>query len=102
MCSCRSTRQFEPLLRIVDVKGLELFETDDPVEFVESPPVPFFGGDVVAGGEDMAGVEADGKTVGEGGAVDDGLQVLEPVADIGPLAGGGFQEDFSRDIPGLS
>ena len=46
-------------LRVVAVKHLEPIEADDPIELLERIAIARLGRDVVARGDEMAGVEAD-------------------------------------------
>ena len=49
--------------------------------------------EVVAGGEQVAGIEADAEVFGCIESGDDVAELFESVADGGALSGGGFEED---------
>ena len=51
----------ERLLRVVEMKDLEPFEADLPIEQIERRRVSIGRCDVVAGGQQMTGVEADAQ-----------------------------------------
>ena len=55
----RSTRDPSSFVRVVEVEGVKVFQTDDFVEFFEGFFPSFFGADIVARDEDVAGVDAD-------------------------------------------
>ncbi len=59
---------------------------------------PSFFRDRVARREAVAGVEADPEARAEGRTLDDRLQVLEAVPQVGPLAGGVLQEDLAGEL----
>ena len=83
---------------VVEVEGLDPLEADRPVERL--PSWPRYSRAVaqrIAGGEDVAGVEADAQPVGVLHAVEDRGQVLESPAERGSLAGRGFQQAVGLD-----
>src|ERR1041384_4003362 len=65
------------LHRVVQVKGARLFDAQQLVEAGESLVVAPVAGDVVSGGEDVAGVEADGDALGALAALDDPGEPLQ-------------------------
>src|SRR5262245_3384457 len=75
---------------IVDVKDLEPAQADHLVEFLHRGTVLGFRVQGVAGGEDMAGIEADAVTVRLGHERQDAGQVFEAVPQRTPLAGSRF------------
>lgn len=79
--------------RIVDVEGVEVLEADDPVEFLERLFPLFRGSDIVACGEDVAGVDADADRNFMMEAAEDEGEVLKTVADAASLARGRLKED---------
>src|SRR3990172_6812727 len=79
-------------LRVVQVKRLHLADADGAVEFPHGCSVVQFCPHRVSGGEGMAGIEADSQPVRIANLVQDPRQVFEPVADIGPLTGGDFEQ----------
>ncbi len=88
----------EGFFGVVEVPDFDVFEADDLVELLEDGVGGVGGGDVVTGGEDVAGVDADGDAV----IVFDGLahfgEVFEGAAEAGTLAGGGFEADGDLSV----
>jgi hypothetical protein len=80
----------EFLLGIVEVEDLDAIKADGGFDLLDELGV-FSAAKVVAGGEEVGGVEADGEAVGVFGEVDDGGEVFEAVAQAGALASGDFQ-----------
>lgn len=80
---------------IVGVDNAETVQADGFVEQSDGVSVTVVGAEIVAGGEDVAGVEADAKAVGRFDSVDDAGEVFEGVAEGVAGAGGGFEQDFS-------
>lgn len=68
-------------LAVIHVQGLEILEPHDPVELVHGRGKSFRGAQVVAGGEGVAGIDADADAGLVVNLVDDGAQVLEAAAD---------------------
>ena len=78
---------------VVEVKGDDLIEPDERIELVHCV-VPTFGrADIVAGGEQMGGIEADGKAPGIADAIEDRGQVFESISQTASLAGSVFESD---------
>ena len=70
---------------IVQVKGDDLLEADEVVDFLQGC-VPTFGrANVVSGGEEMAGVEADGQAFGVLHAIIDRGEMFHAMAQTAPL-----------------
>jgi len=67
-------------------------ETDAAGEVVEGLTVARFGRQVVAGGEEMTGVQTDADAGGAARELDDPRQMLESPAERGALAGGVFEQ----------
>src|SRR5213078_3355392 len=74
------------LLRVVQVEGLQAREPHDPSELTERLAVALFRTDVVAGGEQVARVEADADAARAAEPLDDLGEVLEAMSEVGPLA----------------
>src|SRR3954470_9636120 len=71
----------ERLHRIIEVEGADGPDPENPVELFESGLIAALRGDVVARGEDVAGVEADRDPIGAAARVADRPQLLESAAD---------------------
>src|SRR5688572_28888665 len=82
----------EALLGVVQMEGLDLRESDQPVERVQGLGVARLRREVVPGGKQMTGVEADDQSLRRLAVVQHPRQVLEPVAQARSLAGGGLEE----------
>src|SRR5688572_28733851 len=90
------------LLGVVAVKHLHAIESDQPVERGERAPVSLFADDVVARGDQVAGVETDADSWRAVEMPEDRGEVLEPVTDGPPLAGGMFEQYHRPALrPGL-
>src|SRR3954471_9369169 len=85
----------ERLHGIIEVEGADGADPENPVELFESGLVTGLGGDVVPGGEDMAGVEADGDAIRGAAPVADRPQLLESAAHAGALASRGLEKDLA-------
>ena len=81
----------EGFLAVVGVDHLQPLETDDLVKEPQGLGVGFGCADVVPGGENVAGVEADGEALRVLDAFYDAGEMLKPAAEIRPLPGRGFQ-----------
>ena len=81
--------------RVVEVDGGEEVEAEEVVELGQEVVVAGRLVERVAGGEGVAGVEADRHPFGARQAAADGRQLLEPVAEAGALAGGVLQQHAS-------
>ena len=81
------------LLRVVQVKHLDAVEADDAIERLERLAIALFGADVVAGGQQVAGVEADADARRAVEPLEDRREVLEAVAEVGALPGGVLEQD---------
>src|SRR6185369_7216279 len=90
----------QPLLGVVQVETDDPVKADEPVKFGEGSVIAGRCAEFVAGGYCMAGIEADGETVGESAFLDDGLQVFEAEAEVGSLAGGILEKDFPGELRG--
>src|SRR5256885_4362452 len=86
--------------RIVEVEGVDGFDPQHLVESFESRCQAFRGGDVVAGGEHVAGVQAHRDPVRTPAEVADGTQLLEAASQAGPLASGRFEQDLAAPVVG--
>ena len=78
-------------LGVVEVEGIEPLKTDYAVECFKRFVASGGGGEVVAGGEDVAGVDADANRDFLMDPVDDVTEVFELPADTGTLPSGRFQ-----------
>jgi hypothetical protein len=76
---------------IVEVPDAELMDVEEGFEFLEGLVEALRGGEVVTGGEEVCGVEADGESLGLFDGVDDFLEVFESPAEGGALSGGDFE-----------
>jgi len=74
----------EPLLGVVQVEGAEPVQANQPVEGLERGCEPFLAADIVAGREEVAGVEAEAEALGLPHPLQDPAQLLEPGADQVP------------------
>src|SRR5258705_13422148 len=76
----------ERLLRVVQVKRADVFDADEALHLVDHPLPAVARADVVAGGEDVAGVDADvdARLVVDRG--DDPPQLLQRTADARALS----------------
>ena len=81
----------ERRLRVVDVQRAQPAEPDDPVELVEHAGEPVGRADVVAGGEQVAGVEADAEPLAAAGDLDQPRELLERAPQRAARAGGVLQ-----------
>ena len=70
---------------IVQMNAAEIAESDDPVEFVHGGFIAFRGFDVVAGGEGVAGVDADADSAFVVDQFDDPGKMLKAVAEVAAL-----------------
>src|SRR5205814_10449831 len=75
-------------LRVVQVKHLQPIEADQPLELLEGRRVAAGRADLVAGGEQMARVEADADPAMAVGLRDDRCELLERRAERRALLGG--------------
>lgn len=71
----------EGFFAIVAMDDFNAVAADQAVEFGEGGFVSFFGADVVAGGEDVAGVEADGEVFGVAGKFENFGEMFEFVVE---------------------
>lgn len=71
----------EGFLAVVAVNNFDFVAPDEAVEFSEGGFVGFWGADIVSGGEDVAGIEADGEVFGISGEFEDFGKVLEFVVE---------------------
>lgn len=78
---------------VVDVKSVEVIEADDPIEFFQGFFPALFGADVVAGDENVAGVDADADPDFFMNRLDDRGDLLKSVADARSLPRGHFEEE---------
>jgi len=90
----------EPLLGVVQVKGPEPVEADQPVEGLEGGHEPLLGPDVVTGREEVAGVEAEAEALGLPHPLQDPAQLLEARADEVPRPRGVLEDDPDPEAPG--
>ncbi len=81
-------------LRVVQVERAHRRKTDGPLELLHGSLVAAVGLEVVSGRVDVAGVDADADAPARraGDLFPDGLQLLEPPAEAGPLPGGRLDE----------
>ena len=86
----------ELFLAIVHMKSQYPLNTDEAVEFPNRFGVSLLRPDFVAGRKQMTRVQADARPIRISYFLKDGRQVLEPVPQATPLAGGVFQKDFNR------
>jgi hypothetical protein len=80
------------LLRVVAVEHHHTIEAKDSIERLERFAIAGFADDVVAGRDEVAGVQTHTHSRRSVQVVEDGGQVLEAVADSPSLAGGVFQQ----------
>ena len=80
-------------LRVVQVKHLQPIEADQPLELPEGGRVAAGRADVVAGGEQMAGVEADADPAVAVGLRDDRCELLERGPERRALPGGLLEQN---------
>ena len=92
MCSCRSTRLPHGFFESFRWKTRTRSSPTMRVELAEGCLVSRFGADVVAGGQQVTGVEAHADPRRSVQPIEDGRQVLEAVSEIGPLAGGVLEQ----------
>src|SRR3954465_6551273 len=85
----------ERLHRIIEVGGADGPHPEYPVELFESGLITAVGRDVVAGGEDVAGVEADGDAIRGAARVAYRPQLLKSAAHAGALASRGLEKDLA-------
>src|SRR5918999_6361861 len=88
----------ETFLRIVEMEGAETMETDDVVECLHRGRVQLRLADVVPGGKDMTGVEADPDAALILHERQDHGQLLEGAAQARALPGGRLQEHGNVEI----
>ena len=85
---------------VVEVKGHDALDADQAVELAPHVIVSFFGAEVVAGGEDVAGVHADAEAAGAVESIEEIREMFETRADVAALAGGGFKENANTSTRG--
>ena len=71
----------EGFFAVVAVDDFDFVAPDEAIKFGEGGFVCFWGADVVSGGEDVAGIEADGEVFGISGEFEDFGKVLEFVVE---------------------
>ena len=84
----------EGLFAIVQMKRAQMVQTDDAIELLERLGEFAFRAERVAGGEEMAGVEANSQSRGILGAFEQFREVFEAMAQAGPLPRGRFEPDL--------
>ena len=83
-------------LRVVDVDASDLVEADVLLQFRNGPAVFRGVGEVVAGGKQVARVEANGQPLVFGYAGDDSAEVFDFMPNRIALTGGRFEQDLGR------
>lgn len=78
-------------LGIVEVHAAQILKADDTVEVGKGLLAGFGAPQVVAGGEGVAGIDADADTGFIFHAIDDGREMLELKAEVAATAGGVFR-----------
>jgi hypothetical protein len=81
---------------VVQMKGPDAIQADPPLQLLQGVLVSFGAHEVVAGGQQMAGVEADSEPLRAPHPIQDPGQVLEAVAERGALARGDLQQGHDR------
>ncbi len=71
----------ERLLRVVEVEGTDVIEADEALDLSRQPLVAVTGPDVVAGGKDVAGVDADADALAVVEAVEDRSELFDRAAE---------------------
>jgi len=84
--------------RVVEVQAAQGREADPLLDLRQHLLVALRLVEGVAGGEGVAGVETDPHPPGLGHPVADGRQVLQPVAQAGPLARRVLQQNAGRSL----
>ena len=85
-------------LRVVQMQRGEPLEPDDAIEFGEHLPRRSFGREIVAGLEDVRGIETDAEPFRLAHVLDDVRDLLEAVAETRALAGGRLERDLAFSI----
>ena len=83
---------------VVAMNGDELFETDEAIELLKCFCGPGFGGNIIPSGEEMGGVGADTEAFGVGRVLQNPSQLLEGMAEGGPLPRCGFKGNPRFDV----
>jgi hypothetical protein len=86
---------------IVKMKRPDPLDAQQPIERRYRRFIFLLGSHRIPGGKDMAGVEAESKTVGLSNTVKNRGELLEPPTECGALARGGFQQAPSLQIASL-
>src|SRR5690606_22226296 len=84
----------ESAFAVVDVDADDFFPRNLRGEFGDEVLDSGFGGNVVTGGEQVAGVEADGEPFGSAEFANEIRDMLDAGAEIGALSGGDFECDL--------
>ena len=87
---------------IVQMNGSETIESDYAIEFAKRFLSPPFAADVVAGGENVRGVQTNTKALRFAHVLDDARDLLESVAETRALASGCFERDPRFDFRDFS
>ena len=88
----------EPFFRIIEMKTGQPFKADEPVKLGKGSGVAGRCQQVVASSNRMAGIKADAETLRKTAAGNDRLQLGKAETEVGPLAGGIFQQDPAAEI----
>src|SRR5205807_1779140 len=82
----------ERFLRVIEMKRADLLDADVALHLVDHPLPALARADVVTGGEDVAGVDADANARLVIDRLNDPPQLLERAADARALPGRGLQQ----------